>query len=403
MNTGKPQGLAILGSTGSIGTQTLSLVRPEQDEFRIIALTAGRNITLLREQITRYRPEFVSVQSERERALLQAEFPNIEFGLGNAGNLEAVQRAGVDTVVVGIVGFAALEPTLEATRRGKRLALANKESLVVAGHLIRAAQAQSGAEIIPVDSEHSALFQLLEGCDRDAVATLVLTASGGPLLRRTDLSLDEVTPAFAIQHPNWKMGPKISVDSATLMNKGLELIEACRLFDVPESQVEVWIHPQSIVHGALWLKDNSCVAHLSKPDMRSSIGYALTYPRRIPSVIPKLTFADMARLEFLPPDETRFPALKLARQAYRSGPSFLVVLNAANEVAVAQFLEGVIRFPEMAACIDSVLSQHRPTPVEDLAAIRAVDQEARERARDRLFKGRAPRSEKGRTEGARPV
>ena len=369
--------ICLLGSTGSIGTQTLDIVARHPESYRVLSLTAGKNIELLRKQIAGFRPGFVAVLNETDIGPLKNEFPEVEFGHGEEGVVDAVSFGNADVVVVGIVGFAALAPTLKAIRLKKRIALANKESLVVAGHLMKAEAKASGAEIIPVDSEHNALFQLLEGREGQQIQTLVLTASGGPLLRRPELPLEDVTPSIAVAHPNWKMGPKISVDSATLMNKGLELIEACTLFNVPEKDIEVWIHPQSIVHGAIWFADNSCLAQLSKPDMRSSIGYALSYPRRIPAVIPKLTLSEMARLEFYSPDTKRFPALNFAREAYRSGPSSLIALNAANEVAVQAFLDGKILFPRMATCIEAVLQNWKGHSVEDIPSVFEADRAAR--------------------------
>lgn len=372
--------ICILGSTGSIGTQTLDIVERNPESYRVVSMTAGKNLDLLRKQIRQFRPRFVSVLSESDVPVIAREFPELELGYGEKGNIDAVSFGDCDVVVVGIVGFAALAPTLQAVRLKKRIALANKESLVVAGHLLKAEAKVSNAEIIPVDSEHNALFQLLEGREGQQIQSLVLTASGGPLLRRPELPLDDVTPAIAIQHPNWKMGPKISVDSATLMNKGLELIEACRLFDVEEKDVEVWIHPQSIVHGAIWFADNSCLAQLNKPDMRLSIGYALSYPRRIPAVIPKLSLAEMSKLEFMEPDNQRFPALNFAREAYRSGPGHLIALNAVNEIAVQAFLEGRLLFSRMASCIEEVLHQWPGTPVSDIPSVFDADSKARELA-----------------------
>lgn len=369
--------ICVLGSTGSIGTQTLDIVTRFPERYRVTALTAGRNIELLRQQIAEFRPQVVSVLTDADRALLSPEFPGVRFECGAAGVIAALNESQAEIVVVGIVGFAALAPTMEAIRLGKRLALANKEALVVAGHLVKRELAKSRAELIPVDSEHNALFQLLQDQDRKKISRLVLTASGGPLLRRPEIPLEDVTPELAVRHPNWKMGPKISVDSATLMNKGLELIEACQLFDVTPEQVEVWIHPQSIVHGALWFEDNSCIAHLSRPDMRGAIGYALSYPDRIPEVMPKLSLQEMSKLEFLPPDEGRFPALRLAREAYHSGPAHLVTLNAANEVAVQAFLNGQLLFPEMASCIEAALNRQVNGSVDDIQGIEDLDASAR--------------------------
>jgi len=370
--------IAVYGSTGTIGENTLHLLRKHPDLFRAQVLVAGKNISRLRGQITEFRPSFVSVEKESDADLLRREFPETEFGFGEAGLIAGVERSDIDLVVMGIVGFTALAPTLAAARAGKTIALANKESLVVAGSLVKKEAKEHGALILPVDSEHNALFQLIEGRPREDIRTLVLTASGGPLLRRPELPLEDVTPAIAIAHPNWKMGPKISVDSATLMNKGLELIEAAILFDFSQSDIEVWIHPQSIVHGAIWLEDNSCLAQLSKPDMKSSIGYALQYPKRLAEPIPKLTFKDMAQLEFMEPDLKRFPCLDLARKALSLGPSYLVALNAANEVAVAKFLEGKLLFPQIPRVIEGVLERHHAQPLDSLETIFSIDRQTRE-------------------------
>lgn len=371
------KGIAVYGSTGTIGDNTLEIVRRFPDRFRVISLAAGRNIEKLRAQITEFSPQLVAVQDTDGAGQLRREFPKLTILTGEEGLRAGIDAAGVDTVVMGIVGFAALAPTLHAIRAGKKIALANKESLVVGGSLLRAELEKSKAQCIPVDSEHNALFQLLEGYPRHQVETVVLTASGGPLLRRPELPLEDVTPAIAVAHPNWKMGPKISVDSATLMNKGLELIEAHFLFGFPSEKIEVWVHPQSIVHGALWMTDNSCLAQLTKPDMKSSIGHALCYPERLPRVIPKLTFQEMAKLEFFEPDLVRFPALRLARQALEAGPSHLVVLNAANEVAVGRFLEGRLLFSQIPQVIEKALQRHERSPLPDLESLFALDAEAR--------------------------
>lgn len=374
------KGLAVLGATGTIGANTLEIVERFPGEFHLVALSAGRNIEKFREQVRRFRPRLACVQEETAARDLAREFPDTTVEYGEVGLKACVTHPDVDTVVMGIVGFAALSPTLEAIRAHKHLALANKETLVVAGSLLRKELLMSRARCIPVDSEHNALFQLLEGRSREHVSSLVLTASGGPLLRLPGLPLEDVTPEVAIAHPNWKMGPKISVDSATLMNKGLELIEAHFLFDFPPTQIEVWIHPQSILHGAIWLTDNTCLAQLSKPDMKSSIGFALRYPEKLASVIPKLSLRDMARLEFFEPDTRRFPALDLARHALSAGPSHLVALNAANEIAVELFLKGKLLFPQIAAVIDTVLASHAGVAVDCLEAIFEEDRKARVRA-----------------------
>lgn len=372
-----PRQIAVLGSTGSIGTHTLDIVDKYPGRFRVVALGAGRNVTVLREQVKKYRPEMVAVLDPSAARELEREFPGCRVAFGETGLSECASAAGVELVVMGIAGFAALAPTLEAIRAGKTLALASKEVLVVAGSLLRKEIAANGCTCIPVDSEHNALFQLLEKTERSHVRSLVLTASGGPLFRMSDLPLEDVTPAMAVNHPNWKMGAKISVDSATLMNKALEVVEAHFLFQFPQHLIEVWIHPQSILHGALWLHDNSCLAQLTKPDMRSSIGFALNYPERLDEVIPKLTLREMARLEFYPPDEKRFPALRLARQALKSGPGALVVLNAANEVAVRKFLEGRLLFPRITQVVEAALEQVSPGPADSVEQIFEEDRKAR--------------------------
>jgi 1-deoxy-D-xylulose-5-phosphate reductoisomerase len=379
-------GLSILGSTGTIGANTLALVDSFPDKYRVISLAAGRNIDRLAEQIVRYRPRLVCTQEAAPE--LGRKFPGVEFVHGDEGLKLCVEHRDVTTVVVGIVGFAAMAPTLAAIRAQKRIALANKESLVVAGALLKQEASKSRSVIIPVDSEHNALYQLLEGRPRDHVETLVLTASGGPLLRRPELPLDQVTPEIAVAHPNWKMGPKISVDSATLMNKGLELIEACFLFEVPEEKIEVWVHPQSIVHGAIWLKDNTCLAQLSKPDMKSSIGHALAHPERLPRAVEKLKLSDMAKLEFFEPDLVRFPALKLAREALRSGGTHLVALNAANEIAVEAFLSRQISFSRIPALVADALAGTQSGAVTSLDQVYAEDARARRLASELVARHR---------------
>ncbi len=375
------KGISVLGSTGSIGTQCLQIVESAPEKFQVISLAAGKNIAKIREQIKRFHPLVVSVANEEDAKTLRQEFPGVQIGSGEKSLNDCIAVDGVDVVVMGIMGFAALRPTLEAIRLNKSIALANKESLVVAGCLLKEVVGKTTAKIIPVDSEHNALYQLLAGRDRNEVRTLVLTASGGPLLKLPELPLDEVTPAIAIKHPNWSMGPKISVDSATLMNKGLELIEAHFLFDMPSQDIEVWVHPQSIVHGAVWLKDNTCLAQLSKPDMRSAIGYAMSPNERLNNVIPKLSLKEMSSLTFCEPDETRFPSLRLAREALQAGPSSLVALNAANEIAVETFLEGKMLFSRISATIEETLNRHTRSSITQVEDVFEQDLKAREMAR----------------------
>lgn len=380
------KGICLLGSTGSIGTQTLSILAENPGKFRLVSLSAGKNISLLKEQIRTFRPEFVSVQTPEAIPELKKEFPAISFAEGDEGNNLCVSQNGVEIVIVGIVGFAALSPTLAAIRLNKKIGLANKESLVVAGALMNHALENSSATLIPVDSEHSALFQLLQGREKSEIATIVLTASGGPLLKRPEIPLREVTPEIAVKHPNWAMGPKISVDSATLMNKGLELIEAHFLFDYPEKQIEVWVHPQSIVHGAVWFTDNTCMAQLNKPDMRASIGFSLSYPERLSQVIPKLSLSQMSQLEFMEPDENRFPCLRLAREALRHSETALVYLNATNEIAVQAFLDRKILFPDIPRLIERVLTQVKSEKLISLSQVYDWDRQARELA-TRIIQG----------------
>ncbi len=370
-------GLAVLGSTGTIGANTLALVDRFSDKYRVVTLAAGKNVEKLREQITKYRPKLVSVQDPASAKTLAAEFKGIQFVCGDEGLKACVEHSEVGTVVVGIVGFAAMAPTLAAIRADRRIALANKEVLVVAGSLLRKEADRSKAVVIPVDSEHNALYQLLEGRPRQDVESVVLTASGGPLLRRPELPLDQVTPEIAVAHPNWKMGPKISVDSATLMNKGLELIEAKFLFGFPEEKIEIWVHPQSIVHGAIWLKDNTCLAQLSKPDMKASIGHALAHPERLSQSVEKLRFSDMAKLEFYEPDMVRFPALRLCRESLRAGGTALVVLNAANEIAVDAFLNRRLLFSQIPKVVSEALSATKAVEISSLDHIYDEDAAAR--------------------------
>jgi 1-deoxy-D-xylulose-5-phosphate reductoisomerase len=369
--------IAVLGSTGTIGCYTLEVAGQFPDKIKVVSLACGKNIEKLKEQIQKFRPKVVSIESGERISELKNAFPGVEFAVGGEGIKACIDLAGVDTVVMGMVGFSALEPTLHAIRKGKRVALANKESLVVGGTLLQAELKNSSAELIPVDSEHNALFQLLIGRKREEISSVVLTASGGPLLRKPELPLEDVTPAIAVKHPNWNMGPKISVDSATLMNKGLEVIEAHYLFGFPSKEIEVWIHPQSIVHGAIWFKDNSCIAQMTRPDMKCSIGYALGYPERLENVIPRFSMKEMANLEFLEPDLTRFPSLRLAREALSAGPSAVIALNAANEIAVDAFLKGQILFPDIPRVIQRVLDVETAQCVTTISDIFEIDSVAR--------------------------
>jgi 1-deoxy-D-xylulose-5-phosphate reductoisomerase len=387
------KGLAILGATGSIGVSTLDVVARNPERFAVRALTGCRNWERLLEQCRQFRPAVaVLVEAEpaaRLAAAVAAEGLPVEVRTGTAALAEAAARDDVDFVMAAIVGAAGLLPTLAAAQAGKRVLLANKEAVVMAGDLLLEALAASGGELVPIDSEHNALFQCLPpGRDRDSdgagVTRLLLTASGGPFLDTSLAALEEVTPEQACAHPNWEMGRKISVDSATMMNKGLEVIEACRLFGVGVDRVEVLVHPESIIHSLVEYRDGSMLAQLGNPDMRTPIAHALAWPERIPSGVAPLDLAAQGRLSFRPADGVRFPCLALAMQAAAGDAGAPVVLNAANEVAVAAFLAGRIRFTAIAAVIEAVLAQYAgPTPT-DLESILALDARSRASAEEKI-------------------
>jgi 1-deoxy-D-xylulose-5-phosphate reductoisomerase len=375
--------LAILGSTGSIGRNVLDVVRQFPERFQIVGLAAGRNLPLLAEQIRDFRPAVVSVQ-DRELAgelsrLLASDNPVRVFP-GIAGAQEVAAGTQADLVVSAMVGAVGLEPTLTAIREGIAVALANKETLVTAGALVMDAARQHNVPIIPIDSEHSAIFQAIQGNQAKDIRRLWITASGGPFLRKTREELASVTAAEALKHPNWNMGPKITIDSATLMNKGLEVIEASVLFNLPPHRIEVHVHPQSIIHSLVEYIDGSVIGQLGIPDMRVPISYALAYPERLPLNLPPLDLFQVGRLDFEPPDLERFPCLGLAFQALEEGGDMPAVLNAANEVAVAAFLQGAISFPEIARLISQVMAAHAVQPLTSLEQVLAVDRRARQAA-----------------------
>jgi 1-deoxy-D-xylulose-5-phosphate reductoisomerase len=380
--------LVVLGSTGSIGEQTLAVAARFPERFRVRALAAGRNVAKLAEQAARFRPELVSVgDAAGARALREAlGAAPVEIVHGEAG-LEAVATAPADVVVAGLVGAAGLRPTLAALRAGRRVALANKEVLVMAGALALREAARSGATLLPVDSEHSAVFQALAGQRREDVARVLLTASGGPFRTWSAERIAGATREEALQHPNWKMGPKITIDSATLMNKGLEVIEARWLFDLAPEQVGVVVHPESIVHSLVEFVDGSLLAQLGLPDMRGPIALALAWPERLPLELPRLELAALGRLCFEDPDLVRFPCLGLAYEALRGGEAAPAALNAANEETVAAFLAGEAPFPAIAAVDAAVLEDFLARPaaaLRDLDDVLAVDAWARRAARERL-------------------
>ncbi len=372
--------IAVLGSTGSIGRNTLEVARKNPGRFRVVSLSAGNNTGLLREQIEEFRPEFVSVLTESALKELTKDSPiSFESGFGEEGAVRAACHPDVDMTVSAITGASGLLPTMAAIKAGKDIALANKETLVMAGPLVMEEAARMGVRLLPVDSEHSAIFQSLSGHRKEDVRRIILTASGGPFLNTPYERLEKVTPEEALRHPKWSMGKKITIDSATLVNKGLEVIEARWLFDMPASNISVSIHPQSIVHSMVEYIDGSIVAQLGSTDMRGPIAYALAYPERIPGGAPALALAGL-KLEFMEPDLKRFPCLGLSYQALEMGGTAPAVLNAADEAAVSMFLKGRLPFTDIYRVISEVLERHSPAKVSDLGDVLAADRWAREAA-----------------------
>ncbi len=387
-------GVTILGSTGSIGLSTLDVMAGHKDLFAPVALTANTNVQALLEQCLAWRPQYAVMADEgaaaRLRQALRREAPGIRVLAGAEGLQEVAGCAETDYVMAAIVGAAGLLPTLAAARAGKRVLLANKESLVMSGKLFMDAVNRNGAQLLPVDSEHNAIFQCMPpaldgGMDSSigslGVTRIMLTASGGPFRTRPLQALRDVSAAEACAHPNWDMGRKISVDSATMMNKGLEVIEACWLFATGADTIEVVIHPESIVHSLVEYADGSVLAQLGNPDMRTPIAYALAWPGRMQSGVEKLNLFDIAQLNFEKPDPERFPCLGLARQAFAEGGTATAILNAANEVGVGEFLEGRLRFTEIAQVVQQTLDGVALTPADTLEQVLDADRCAREYAR----------------------
>ncbi len=371
--------LAILGATGSVGRSTLDLVERDPARWRVKALSAATNAQALAEQAIRVRPEVAVVADEAAYPALRAALQGT--GIEAAGGAAALADAAeADIVMAAIVGAAGLRPTLRAVERGATVAIANKETLVCAGDLVRAAAAKSGARLLPVDSEHNAIYQCFDFDRPERVAKVILTCSGGPFREATTEDMRHKTAAEAVRHPVWSMGAKISVDSATLMNKGLELIEAFHLFPVRPDQLEVLIHPQSVVHSLVEYIDGSVLAQLGTPDMRTPIAYALAWPDRVPTPCERLNLAQIAQLDFAEPDLERFPALGLAWGAMRAGGSAPTTLNAANEIAVAAFLGGRIGFLQIAATVAATLEREAAQPMFSLDDVISVDASARRRA-----------------------
>jgi 1-deoxy-D-xylulose-5-phosphate reductoisomerase len=378
------KGLAILGSTGSIGVNTLEIVRRRGDGFGVITLSAGVNMELLASQIEEFTPSFVSVLTEGAAARLKAlGVTGVEVGVGIEGAIMAAAFDGVDIAVSAIAGAAGLLPTMAAIKAGKDVALANKETLVMAGPLVMEAVKSAGVRLMPIDSEHSAVFQALEGHRAEDVRRIILTASGGPFLNTPVEDLSGVTPEAALKHPKWSMGRKITIDSATMMNKGLEVIEARWLFDVPASKIDVVIHPQSVVHSMVEYVDGSIMAQLSTPDMLGPIAYALSYPERMESAAPRLDMNGL-KLEFMEPDLEKFPCLAIAYEALEGAMTLPAVLNAADEVAVAGFLDGAISFTDIHEVIRKVLKEHTPAPVRAVSDVLEADRWARVRAAEAI-------------------
>ncbi|NND45341.1 MAG: 1-deoxy-D-xylulose-5-phosphate reductoisomerase [Xanthomonadales bacterium] len=382
----QPRGVAILGSTGSVGRATLDVIARHPNRFRVTALTAHRNVALLAEQCVQFRPGLAVVGEEADAEALQAQLREAGCDTRVAAGPEALRSAveGEDSelIMAAIVGAAGLDPALHAARCGKRLLLANKESMVIAGALFARAVREQGAKIIPVDSEHNALFQALpdgfDGSLEDAgVERLILTASGGPFLEADAAGLSGVTPEQACDHPNWDMGPKISVDSATLMNKGLEVIEARWLFDARPDQISVLVHPQSVVHSMVAYRDGSVIAQLGMPDMRTPIAHALAWPERIEAGVARLHLHQLDKLEFRQPDPERFPCLRLAFEALESGGNAAIILNAANECAVQAFLDRRISFMDIPRLVGRTLEMAAWSEVVNLEDVLEFDRMAR--------------------------
>ena len=380
--------VAVLGSTGSIGTSTLSVVEAFPDRFQIVALAAGRNLELLRSQVAHHKPPLVAVARAEDAKTLAREFGHTRFVDGLEGIEEVACFEAAQMVVSALVGSIGLAPTVGAIRAGKDIALANKETLVVAGGLVMAEVEQAGINLLPVDSEHAALHQALGNAPSDNVTRLILTASGGPFRTWSPNRIAEANVADALAHPTWKMGPKITIDSATMMNKGLEIIEAHHLFSISEDLIEVVVHPESLIHSIVEFVDGALIAQMAPNDMRFPILHALSWPDRLPSRMPGLDLLTAPPITFESPDEERFPSLRLAREALRAGGEMPAVLNAANEVAVASFLDGLCSLPTIAASVEATLdrwSAHN-SPLASIEQALAADREARDVAREELRK-----------------
>lgn len=370
--------ISILGSTGSIGTQALEVVRRHRDKFSVSALTAGHNIKLFRAQIAEFSPSLAAVIEKDDAASLSAEFPGTRFLHGAEGIKEAAGSSDAGTVLSCLVGSAGIEPTYEAVKAGKRIALANKEALVAAGSIIMPALERYGAEIIPVDSEHSAIFQALLSSPHCSPKRIVLTASGGPFRNYSVKDLASVTREEALRHPTWNMGAKVTIDSASMMNKGLEVIEAHHLFGVPAEKIEIVVHPESILHSAVEFEDGSIIGQMGPPDMKIPIAFALSYPERLPNIVKSLDFFELGAMHFEKPDVKVFRCLGLAYRAVKEGGGAAAVMNAANEAAVRAFLDGRIAFNMIPRLIENAMDGCRaeePTSIEEVLVLEAESRE----------------------------
>jgi 1-deoxy-D-xylulose-5-phosphate reductoisomerase len=385
--------IAILGSTGSIGRSALDIIARHKGEFKVAALTAGNNIALLEKQMKSFSPDVVAVADESDARELKMRVGkkiagSVEILSGQDGIAEAAARKNSGFVLSAIVGAAGLIPTLSAIRSGKTVGLANKEALVMAGRILMREAKKHGATILPVDSEHSAVFQCIEGHRKSRLRRIILTASGGPFVGRTTREMERISPREALKHPRWKMGEKITIDSATLMNKGFEVIEAHHLFALPSDKIDVVIHPQCIIHSVVEFSDRSCIAQLSVPDMRGPIAYALTYPKRLDNVIDGLSLHKIGLLTFAKPDNRDFPCLSYAYMALKAGGTMPSVLNAANEVAVRAFLKGYIRFTDIPAIIRKAMLRHKVRPDTKLEVVLEADNWARAEAEEMIYSSR---------------
>lgn len=371
--------ISLLGATGSIGTQTLDIIKEHSAEFKLVAMSVGKNIELTRKIVKDFQPELVSVQEKSISDTLKAEFPGTRFTYGEQGLIEVAVYKSADVLVNAVLGSVGLNPTLQAIEEGKTIAIANKETLVTAGHLVIDAAKRNNVPLLPVDSEHSAIFQALQGERKKNIERLIITASGGSFRDRTRDQLENVTVKEALNHPNWSMGAKITIDSATMMNKGLEVIEAHWLFNLPYEKIDVLLHKESIIHSMVEFHDSSIIAQLGSPDMRVPIQFALTFPDRLPLASAKrLNLAEVGMLHFKEMDFERFRCLRFAYEAGRIGGTMPTVLNAANEIASAAFLQGKIRFLQIEDLVEKALEKHQTIENPSLALIQEVDKETRQ-------------------------